>query len=130
MADSENGGIDLSMLSGILSDSETMSRLSGILGGIKENVEADSESQPASAGGIADILENKELMAKLPEVISVIKPIVSGEGKKEGGDKKPTFDKRTALLVALKPYLSPRRCEAVDYMIRLSKLGDLLKTIT
>ena len=132
MADSENGGIDLSMLSGILSDPETMSRLSGILGGIKENGEADSESQPASAGGIADILENNELMAKLPEVIAALRPMMGAPPKKEAppkdGEPKAN-NKRLALLYALKPYLSPRRCEAIDYFARMSKMGDIIKNI-
>jgi len=53
-----------------------------------------------------------------------------GGGRKGGGGKKQECDKRTALLLALKPYMSPRRCEAIDYFIRINKLGDVIKTIT
>ena len=36
---------------------------------------------------------------------------------------------REALLLALKPYLSPARCEAVDYLIRLGRIGDTLRAL-
>ena len=36
-------------------------------------------------------------------------------------------DKRLTLLVALKPYLSPRRAAAVDSMVRFGKIGELLE---
>lgn len=38
-------------------------------------------------------------------------------------------DKREALLLALKPYLSPARCAAVDYFIRLSRVGDAIRSL-
>ena len=38
-------------------------------------------------------------------------------------------DRRAALLCAMKPYLSADRREAIDYIIKLSKLGDLLKSL-
>jgi hypothetical protein len=37
---------------------------------------------------------------------------------------------RAELLCALKPYLSPGRQEAIDYMIRISQISDLLKHLT
>ena len=37
---------------------------------------------------------------------------------------------RTALLCALKPYMSPRRREAIDYIIKIDRIGDLLHTLT
>lgn len=36
---------------------------------------------------------------------------------------------RRALLCALKPYLSPARCEAVDYLLRLWQMGEALKRL-
>jgi hypothetical protein len=38
-------------------------------------------------------------------------------------------DNRIALLVALKPYLSRERGEIIDYIIKFSKLGDMLKKL-
>lgn len=37
--------------------------------------------------------------------------------------------RREALLIALKPYLSPARCQAVDYLIRLSRVGDAIRNL-
>lgn len=37
--------------------------------------------------------------------------------------------RREALLLALKPYLSPARCAAVDYFIRLSRVGDAIRSL-
>ena len=38
-------------------------------------------------------------------------------------------DSRTALLCAMKPYLSEDRRNAVDYIVKLSRLGEILKTL-
>ena len=35
--------------------------------------------------------------------------------------------RREALLCALKPYLSKQRCDAVDYLLRLWRVGDAIK---
>ena len=40
-----------------------------------------------------------------------------------------TEERRAALLCAMKPYLSRDRQEAIDYILKLSRLGDLLKTL-
>ena len=37
--------------------------------------------------------------------------------------------RREALLLALKPYLSPERCEAVDYLVRLARVGDAIRAL-
>lgn len=147
MAESENnsgGGLDLSMLSGLLSDPEVMSKVTGVLSSLstsggKEETPAAPTSTPTSAPPASDdisskllsVMENKEIMSKLPDVMAAMGPLLSGGGGgKGGGGKKSECDKRTALLLALKPYMSPRRREAIDYIIRLNKLGDVIKTIT
>ena len=57
------------------------------------------------------------VMKKLP---SVLKALSSGG---------VPSDKRSCLLAAIKPYLSPARCEAIDYIIRFSQLSEIMKTI-
>ncbi len=37
--------------------------------------------------------------------------------------------RREALLCALKPYLSKDRCAAIDYLIRLGRVGDAIKAL-
>lgn len=84
-----------------------------------EAAEASSAPSPLSA-----LAANPELLTKLPELISVMKPLLGGSTPTSGGT-----DKKLALLCALKPYLSPKRCETIDYITKMSKLGDTLKHI-
>jgi hypothetical protein len=93
----------------------------------------------------SSLLANPELLANLPKIISTVKPLMEMLGNKEAAkpadtavptsagvssatEKKDT-DRRAALLCAMKPYLSPDRCRTIDYVIKLSHLGDILKTL-
>ena len=67
------------------------------------------------------------MMQKLPEVMKLITPVLSS-GKK-GVAEVDTSDKRSCLLTAIKPYLNPARCEAIDYMIKFSQLSEIIKQI-
>lgn len=61
----------------------------------------------------------------LPDVISTIAPLLSQSSEKGHGGN----DHRIALLCALRPYLSPERQEIIDYIMKFSKIGDLLKKL-
>lgn len=130
-------------LSDLLSNPEFVARLSQIAAGLKAGMTETETTEPAphreetpppsetantgnnekSTDNLASVLSNPELMAKLPDVIATISPILGG------GEKKARPDKRTALLLALRPYLSPGRREAVDYITKLGKLNDLFKNL-
>ncbi len=120
---------------------------------------------PASATPdiLSSLLSNPELLAKLPTIISTVKPIMemlsstaASGGATSAPSSVPTFspspsaspsdgdgtvpasashhhrrgdDRRAALLCALKPYLSSDRRQAIDYIIKLDRLGDVLKTL-
>ena len=65
-------------------------------------------------------------LEKLPEMISVIAPMLSGKNHLShlsGGGE----DHRTALLCALKPYLSKGRQEMIDSIIKISKISEAIK---
>lgn len=149
MPDNENasgGGLDISMLSGLLSNPEIMSKVSSVLSSLtataessppsekKEDVPVHGSASPLDsniAEKLSSVMENKELMSKLPDIMATLGPMLSPGGGKGGGhSKKESCDKRTALLLALKPYMSPRRCEAIDYIVRINRLGDVIKNIT
>lgn len=118
-------------------------------------MEADTENRAAPevgqapmtnpADGIGAVLSNPELLAKLPQVMAMLRPMMEGaaaqqpsppapEGAgapvsaKESATRPPT-DNRTALLLALKPFLSEDRRNAVDAMLRISALGDVLRRL-
>ena len=67
-------------------------------------------------------------MASIAPLLSGLSGLSKGIGAGESG-KGGQKDCRAALLLALKPYVSRGRCEAIDYMLRFSKLTDLLKTL-
>lgn len=95
----------------------------------------------AVADGISRVLSNPEMMAKLPDVMKMLAPMVQQATHEKAGDV-PTLapigggsakDRRGCrndLLLALKPFLSPARCRAVDTLIGLSRLGDALQKLT
>ena len=78
----------------------------------------------ATPSPLSALAANPDLLSKLPELISVMKPLLGGNASTS-----IETDKRLALLCAMKPYLSPKRCEAIDYITKMSKLGDTLKHI-
>ncbi len=121
----------------LLQDKELLSRLSSIAAELKNKaaeaplaVSAEvtdtppEGSSPPSADPLASALSSPALMAKLPEVVAALSAAKGGEGA-----KKASPDKRTALLLALRPYLSESRREAIDYITRIGKLGDMLKNL-
>ncbi len=47
----------------------------------------------------------------------------------KGASPQNNADKRSALLYALKPYVSPSRQEAIDYIVRISQVSDILRNM-
>ncbi len=104
------------------------------------------QSPPNVADGIGAVLSNPELMAKLPQIMAMLRPMMEQQtaapppqSGNEGAETpataspiaplKKTTDNRSALLLALKPFLSEDRRNAVDAMLRLSTLGDVLRRL-
>lgn len=120
---------------GAMADSE----ISAASGSLRQN-RATPDNDPLSS-----LLSNPEMIAKLPQMISALKPIIESLGSRHmqntntpANESETTHsistsakdvDSRSALLCALKPYLSRDRQNAIDYIIKLSKLGDILKTL-
>ena len=115
-----------------------------------------SHSVSASSDLLSALLSNPELIAKLPAILSAIKPIMEAIGKQatsvtkgeavsasastQNGNNPPDStpvsvplkkesDRRAALLCAMKPYLCRDRQNAIDYIIKLSHLGEILRSL-
>lgn len=81
----------------------------------------------------------EEEFARMLQSVSTMAPLLKGFFQRESPppkEAKEEFDghrggcvRREALLLALKPYLSPARCEAVDYFIRLARVGDAIRAL-
>ncbi len=134
------------VLGNLLSNPALLQSIGSILGSSSANT-AGTPSPP-SADGLTKALSDPTLMAKLPQVIAMLQPMLANASAESANKddttataatadavptiappppRRPQVDCRDDLLLALKPFLSPARCEAVDTIIRLSKLGAVLK---
>lgn len=128
-------------LNTLLSDPELMGRIAGIVKGTdaednsRETSARPTDHKPPPGGAnppnLGSLLSDPGIMEKLPSVMATIAPVLQGGDKKQDkkNDGNRPCDRRIALLCALKPYLSPRRCEAVDYIIKLDRISSLLGKI-
>lgn len=72
---------------------------------------------------------SEEEFSSLMESINTMAPLLKGLGGVLGGKRSERCQRREALLVSLKPYLSPSRCEAIDYLVRIARLQDALRSL-
>ena len=120
MADEINTGSspDLSsVLSELLTNKELMEKISEIASSIEIPEKAEPKQSLTEIGAL---LSDPNMLSRLPDVINVIKPLISDQGS----GSSPHNSKQLALLMALKPYMSPKRCEAIDYIAKISKLSQ------
>lgn len=93
-----------------------------------------------------------EIMSKLPEIMSMLGPMLNGQsgGEKQDSTTKTSKDgrsgeaagaklvksldrfdktKATRLMSALKPYLSHERCEIIDKCMSVIQIGDVMTAL-
>ena len=134
------------ILSSLLSHPDLLRNISQMIGGsatAAEQTPSSSAPQPTPnegmPEGISRVLSNPEMMAKLPDVMKMLAPMVQGAqsvptpsaiastpSSQEKGNR-DHHSCRNDLLIALKPFLSPERCRAIDMLLGLSRLGDVLQ---
>ena len=133
------------------------SLLGGLLSGGRSDRGGSEAASPLSEG-INAVLRDPDMMAKLPSVIEMLRPMMgestgggateksataaevgeSGAAKeaaqeiaspvfKAAGKGRSCHERRVALLCALRPYLNPRRQEAIDYILRMDQMGKLFR---
>ena len=126
------GQPDLSgMLGKLLANPQIIETVASALSGERES------AAPPMQADVAVVSEKEksaspdiEAMAqRLPEIMGMLAPVLQQKGG-VGSDKAHTVsDKRACLLNAMKPYMSPQRCEAIDYIIKFSQISEILKKI-
>ena len=124
----QSSGSDTSPLDTVLS---TPAALSSILSAIRPSA-APSENTSSSSGAdiLGGLLSNPEMLAKLPAMIETVKPLLkdfSAGPKAEEKQREKAGDRRVALLLALKPYLSKSRCDAIDYIIKICGITEMFR---
>ena len=106
------------------------SALSGVSNGTGEAESKSADAPRAEESAMASApLDTDVMMQKLPQIMKMLSPMMSGSGAKNHSPAHDPTDKRACLLLAIKPYLSKERCEAIDYIIKFSKLSEILKTM-
>ena len=128
------------MLGTLLSNPDLLRRVGSILGGVAQNGEnrtdgvqneetsikaAPASSTPPATDGLASVLANPELMEKLPSVIATLAPMLGSIQPPKPHEVSTPSGCRDQLLLALKPFLSPERRQAVDQILRLALLGSV-----
>lgn len=84
-----------------------------------DNERLESAESPAEAVGVQDL--GRLIGGLTPMLAKGNIPQISGKSERREADR------REALLCALKPYVSEGRREAIDQMIRISQISDMLK---
>ena len=109
------------LFSSLLSDPRLLSKLPALLSMAKPILELMTTQNRH------EVATSPQAAEKMPATASVptSAPHPTGEQRRSGD---PT-DRRAALLCAMKPYLSHDRQNAIDYIIKLSRLGDILKSL-
>lgn len=100
-----------------------ISMLQGMGIGQNQNMGAES-SEKAQQSPSADI---NEIASRLPQAMSALSSVgIGNKGHKGGGEDK----KRDALLKALKPYMSERKRGAIDTMLGIGSLAEIIMMLT
>lgn len=112
--------LDLSaMLNSVLQNPEQMAQLQEMAAALGLGTPSPTNTQsdsPAAEAAPPTTAAQADLSSLLPML------------KTTGGHKKAKPDQRTALLMALRPYLSDSRREMVDAIVNFSRLGSMLST--
>jgi len=95
----------------------------------KESPEVPTEGTGDTATSAEPQGLSDEEFSSFMESISAAAPLFQGLGGVLGGKRSEACCTRESFLLSLKPYLSPSRCEAVDYLVRIARLGDILHTL-
>ena len=96
----------------------------------------DQGSESISAESVPDSTAPSDAspfpVEKISEVMSALAPMLSELGGKQQFPKEITGSReehRYSLLCSLRPYLSNERREIVDYILKFSKISELIKKI-
>ena len=94
---------------------------SGTENNAEEKIKKDTEAEAVSAN-----THTEDISQKLPELMSSVAPVIAAISGR--GGKQPDDD-RTRLLCALKPYVNSHRRDAIDTMVQLARISEVIKTV-
>ena len=137
----EGGGLS-DILQKVMADPEAMAKVRSVMEALRDS---SPKEEPNDDGAGADTgvgpipMPDPGMMEQLSSLVSVLRSMPEGglfsprprspekEEQGERGSRRVPMEKRTALLYALKPYLSAERCRAIDYIVGMEKLGEWIR---
>lgn len=141
------GASGASLLSSLLSDPEVLARVSDTLSRLRESAPADVAAEVGRAEQSSAVGSDTGASDEISTATQTEENGTNGKGEPpnlgadtlghlpdilalfgSGGEQRLT--QHVTLLQALKPYLSPKRQEMIDALIRMSRLGELFKDIS
>ncbi|MBQ8141197.1 MAG: hypothetical protein IJ038_05845 [Clostridia bacterium] len=127
-----------SMIDGILANPELITMVASALGPMLKNQSTAEENKAEEKN--TDKTETEEAVPtsssvsgadeKLPDFVAALAPMIASMQKSASLPSSKAShgaDRRSCLLLALKPYLCKERCEAIDYMVKLGKLSEVFR---
>ena len=90
---------------------------------------APTELDASVSSGAPISTEGISRPEQIPDLLNLLSPMLKSKGGGEKGGHHKRFTKSAALLCALKPYLSSSRCETVDKLVELQRLGELFEKL-
>lgn len=116
-----------SAIDGILSNPEMLSMISSMADKLKNSSGANANPEHTEESASASSTPSPSNgVGGMSDMLGALAPLLSSELSRSS----PADDKRACLLRALKPYLSEGRSEAIEYIIKFSRLSELLKRLT
>lgn len=94
----------------------------------EEALPVQSSPAPPMQDALSSLLANPAILEKLPSMMAALRPMLSpAPSPKATAEGRSPAEHRDALLLALKPFLSEGRREAVDSILRIARLTEILR---
>ena len=124
-------------ISKILENPELVGMLGSMLSASKPAAHTEEKSEENSnkraedntSASANEKQENSTVSAANSDMLATLAPMLSRLGSAAHSAPKKE-DSRECLLIALKPYLSKERCEAIDQMLKIGRITELLKNMS
>ena len=118
-----------SAVDALLAHPELISAVASALGASRGNPPSENDKPPPRETVPSEIpaAAHTESKNPIPDPLAMLGGIAPLIAPLRGNSNDPKNDSRACLLQALKPYVSPARRDAIDTMIRLSRIADLLR---